>query len=523
MAQIKLESRARFLTINLVDILPLLKAQDLVVDHQVPDNLSESRAGVLQVDLASVRPGDIFMGYAGSGFDGNQNVPSAIVRRCSFVVCEDKQTLPNPSPVPWIQVREGRRAWAYLCAVAAGSPQRRLALGAVTGTNGKTSVAWIVRALLNRMGRDCLSIGTLGAYFNRQRLPLKNTTPGPDTIFPLLANAVQAEYKYGVLEVSSHALDQARVSPIAFAVCALTSFSRDHLDYHRTMDEYWEAKWRLFTDNLAPDGIALLHHSVATRMRPLRHATQRVWLYGHDLPPSTLQGIALELLEARIDGSRIRFTLPDTHQPLEGTIPYVGVHNAENFLVACAMVHEMTGLTPDPALWPGLDPIPGRLESVRCDSARDSLGDEESSPTVLVDYAHTPDGLAKVLDTARSFCRGRLWVVFGCGGDRDHGKRGEMARVAQAGADMVVVTTDNPRSESPQAIVSDILRGFKPPLTRIVLELDRAKAIALAVRRAHSDDVVVIAGKGHETTQIVGDREVEFDDRLTAQRILTTL
>jgi len=430
-------------------------------------------------DSRAVAPGSLFACIPGAHADGHDHAPAAVAAGAAALLVER----PLGLGVPEVQVPSVRRALGPVAAAVAGDPSRDLAVLGVTGTNGKTTVVHLLAAVLDAAGVPATTIGTLTGA---------RTTPEAPALQESLA-AARAEGREAVaMEVSSHALDQHRVDGTRFAVAAFTNLSPDHLDHHRTMEAYFAAKARLFTPELADRAVVCTD---SAHGRLLRDSAQVPTL-----------GVSLAdaedlVLEAR--GARFTWRGRPVHLPLAGAF------NVRNALVA-AEVAVAAGLAPaDVASGLSAAPVvPGRLEPV-----------EAGQPfTVLVDYAHTPDGLGQVVDALRPLTEGRLLVVFGCGGDRDTAKRPLMGAAA-ATADRVVLTSDNPRSEDPGAIIEAVRAGI-PPATDLTVEPDRRSAIALALAEARPGDVVLIAGKGHETTQVVGDRVLPFDDREVARALL---
>jgi UDP-N-acetylmuramoyl-L-alanyl-D-glutamate--2,6-diaminopimelate ligase len=343
--------------------------------------------------------------------------------------------------------------------------------------------------------------------------PTNHTTPDPDVLFALLRRAVNEQITTVLMEVSSIALAQERLAPLKFDAVAFTSFSRDHLDFHGSMEEYLAQKLRLFSEHLKLGARIALSRplvNLAAKSSPA-HSTDR-WSYDGQAHSATagFQGVHYSLREASSNGAV--YSLHRGVNVLTGRGPFLSALAWENFTAALLLSEAILGRTPDPRHWANLEAVPGRLERVR--SARDTDVD------VIVDYAHTPDALEKTLAELRPLTRGKLWCVFGCGGDRDRGKRPEMGLIAGRLADHVLLTSDNPRSEDPQSILDEIARGLdQRPFLSFV---DRRAAITHAVHHATTGDVVLIAGKGHETYQMIGTNRVPFDDRLEARHALET-
>ena len=412
-------------------------------------------------DSRHVVPGSLFGGVPGSTVDGHDLAPAAVDAGAVALLCE------RLLPVEATQVRvDGtRRAMGPVAAAFHGHPSRRLRVAGVTGTNGKTTVTWLLRAVLEAAGMPTGVIGTLGGA---------RTTPESTDLQALLAGFVEEGRQAVAMEVSSHALDQHRVDGTWFEVVGFTNLSQDHLDYHGDMESYFAAKAALFTPGFARIGVVNADDPWGRRL----------------------------LEEARIE------VRPYSVRPDFGSDAGFQAANAA-CAAAMADVLGVDRATVEAGL-AGAEPVPGRYEHV----------DAGQPFAVVVDYAHTPDALRAVLTTARGETDGRVLLVFGCGGDRDRGKRPLMGKVAAELSDLAVLTNDNPRSEDPVEIMTAVLAGV--PLRRSVLvEPDRRAAIALVLEAAHPGDVVVIAGKGHETGQTTGDTTVPFDDRVVARELLT--
>ena len=428
----------------------------------------------------------LFFALQGSSADGADYVADAVARGAVAVVA----SRPITSPVPVVVIPESRihRVLAQASATVCDRPEAGIDLVGVTGTNGKTTVTSLVARLAQSMGWNGAIIGTLTN---------ERTTPAAPELYRTLArlrrdfDATRAK-SVVALEVSSHALDQQRVVGSRFAVVAFTNLSHDHLDYHRTMEAYFAAKARLFTPEYSSRAV--------------------IWVddpYGAQLASST----PLAVTEvSRRHASDISSTLSGTVFFWRGHLvntPLVGDYNIDNALLAMAILVEL-GAPEDEvaAAMAGASAVPGRFEVVH-----------QGDVTVIVDYAHTPQGLERLLISVRELCSGRVVTVFGCGGERDASKRPAMGKVASRLSDLTVVTSDNPRHESPDAIIDAIIAGVVGPAD-VLREVDRRAAIARALESARPGDVVVVAGKGHETTQTFADRVVEFDDREVVRELL---
>jgi len=461
-------------------------------------------AGV-HYDSRRIQPGWAFVAIRGEVADGLQFVEAARRRGAAVIIAD------RPAPddtAPWIQVSGARAALAQLSANWFGRPAEQLRLVGVTGTNGKTTTSWLIEALLRAAGIRPGLLGTIEYHIGEAVLPSPHTTPESYDLQELLAHMRAAGCGAAVMEVSSHALAMDRVWGCPFEVAVFTNLTQDHLDYHQTMEAYAEAKRRLFQGlGAPPPRTAVVNTDDPWAKRMTAGFGGNVLGFGLG-PEAQLR--AVDLVN---EPSGLRFTLqgPDGYRrPLATAL--LGRVNALNLLAAIGAGWSL-GLDPDAvvAAAASLPRVRGRFERVFAGQPF----------TVVVDYAHTPDALTNVLGLARELARGKVRVVFGCGGDRDRGKRPLMAHAASAGADAVLVTSDNPRSEAPLAIIEEIVHGL--PAARAQVDPDRASAIRTAVRAAQPGDVVVIAGKGHEDYQIIGDQKLPFDDVREARAALHEL
>jgi UDP-N-acetylmuramoyl-L-alanyl-D-glutamate--2,6-diaminopimelate ligase len=433
----------------------------------------------LAVDSRAVTPGTAFVAVRGERVDGHRYVAEAVARGAVLLVVEHALEL----DVPQIVVADTRAAISRLADAFYDHPSRAMDVFGITGTNGKTTVSYLFRSIAEAAGLPCGVIGTLGGALGRRTWPLENTTPLALELHAVLAAMRDAGARAVAMEVSSHALALGRVDDVRFHAAALTNVSRDHLDFHGTFERYVAAKRRLF--DLAPRAVLNVDD-----------ASGRA--FAGELPGALTYAIdrsaQLEATALALHGDGTRFDAGGLH--VEIGLP--GRFNVANALAAIGLAR--TAGIGDEAIVRGLAAaraVPGRMERIG------AFGID-----AIVDYAHTPDALANVLRAARETTRGRLIVVFGCGGDRDPGKRVEMGRVAAAGADAVIVTSDNPRGEDPAAIAAAVADGI---VAEVIL--DRRAAIRRAIDDARAGDTVVVAGKGHEAYQIVGVERLPFDDR----------
>ncbi|MFL5524306.1 MAG: UDP-N-acetylmuramoyl-L-alanyl-D-glutamate--2,6-diaminopimelate ligase, partial [Gemmatimonadaceae bacterium] len=444
-----------------------------------------------------VRPGELFIAVRGWNTDGHDYLDAAAKRGAAAVIVEDASRTSLPS----LEVREGRRSAAVAAAVAHGEPARGLRLLGVTGTNGKTTTTSIMRHLFDNGSGSSASIGTLGVLVGSSGEVLPGgsglTTPGPVELQRVLRVLVDRGVRTVAMEVSSHSLDQRRVDGLEFDVAVFTNLTRDHLDYHGTMERYLEAKARLL-DYLKPGGTVILNAD-APEWKALRATKKRI-TFGVRADADVRAGS----VQFTSEGSAWRLDTPKGSVDI--SLPLIGDVNVENALAAAAAGIALGQSLEDIARSLATVPqVPGRLEII------------STRPTVLRDYAHTPDALERSLTTARAFTRGKLIVVFGCGGDRDKGKRPLMGGIAERGADCAIVTSDNPRTEDPDAIIDGIEAGMRK--SRHERLTDRLAAIKRAIEIARDGDIVLLAGKGHETYQIRGTTSYPFDEKEIVQEI----
>lgn len=439
------------------------------------------RPAGITIDSRSVRDGDLFVCIAGATVDGHDHAPAAVAAGAAALLC----ARPLAIDVPQLVTPDPRRAVGPVAASLYGDPSHDLDVIGITGTNGKTTTAHLLGAILRGCGRAARVHGTLSGA---------RTTPEAPDLQARLAEARDAGDRAVVMEVSSHALALHRVDGTRFEVSVFTNLGHDHLDLHGSLEEYFRAKARLFTPSLSRRAVLNVDDP---------HG--RLLADTVDLPVHPFGLADAADLEVRTASTTFRWRGVPVRVPLGGSV------NVSNALAALTTA-EVLGVAPSDAAVAIADapPVPGRFELV--------AGPPEYPATVLVDYAHTPDGLDTLLRSVRGVTsEGRLLVVFGCGGDRDVDKRPLMGRVATDLADVVIVTSDNPRHEAPSAIAADIVSAMSSAAReRTVVELDRRAAIGLAIERARPGDVVVVAGKGHESTQVIGDVVTPFDDRTVA-------
>jgi UDP-N-acetylmuramoyl-L-alanyl-D-glutamate--2,6-diaminopimelate ligase len=466
----------------------------------------------LEYDSRRVTPGDVFVAMRGESSDGNKFIDQAVAAGAVAIVSDSASQKPRPD-VAWAQVPHGRRALARLSANFYRKPAERLAITGITGTNGKSTTAFLLESILAAAGRRSALIGTIEYHVAGNILPAPHTTPEALELNRILAEALGQGATEAVMEVSSHALEQQRVYGTPFDVAVFTNLTRDHLDYHHTMEEYFRSKQMLFAGcgTEAPRAAVInLDDEFGARLVPFSKArSATVWTYGW-----TKGEVHAEKVEIAPRGTRFDLVTPACTIPVFS--PLIGKVNVYNILAAagaallrgCDSGSVAKGVA-------GLARVPGRFERVDC----------QQPFTVVIDYAHSDDALRNLTALAREFVqsggqKGRVITVFGCGGDRDRAKRPLMGEAAGRGSDFVVLTSDNPRSEDPLAIINDAMVGLQRSGVKYKTEPDRKAAIALALNEANPADIVLIAGKGHEKVQVTRDGTIPFDDVEAARRVL---
>ena len=474
---------------DLVAVLP-----DARIDGVAP----EVEVSGVSHDSRTVNPGDLFVAIRGQKSDGAAHVPEAIARGAAAIASE--RPAPSGSLVPWVRVGNSRKALALAAAELAGNPSEKLVLAGVTGTNGKTTTATLLAALLEqRFGRAGF-LGTVGYRTGRRDTDAARTTPDAAVLQELLAEMVDAGVPAAAIEVSSHALALDRVAGCRFDVAVFTNLTRDHLDFHRDMDDYFETKAMLFSLR-KPGAAGVINVDDPWGPRLAAAAARPVITTSSREAPADVraENIRCDLSETSFDLAR------PGHPPFRVSSPLLGRFNVDNLLSAAAAALAL-GLSEEEvaAGCASVVRVPGRLEPV-----------EAGQPyRILVDYAHTPDALERLLLAVRELTDRKIILVFGCGGDRDRGKRFPMGEIAGRLADIAIATSDNPRSEDPQAILAEVAAGLAASgATKALKIVDRRDAIRAAIDFANPGMVVVIAGKGHESTQVIGSEEVPFDDR----------
>ncbi len=474
-------------TCSLAALLPELVANEFA-------DLAVS--GVCQ-DSRLVQTGDLFCARAGGRFKGTDFVADAIEKGAAAVLVDSSEDLDvDLFRVPVIPVKGLVKQMGLIASRFYGEPSRQLRIIGITGTNGKTSCSHFLAQALNAAGSRTAVIGTVGNGFPEDLQSATHTTPDAIGLQALLADLLDQGAETVVMEVSSHALDQHRVSGVEFDVAAFTNLSRDHLDYHGSMDAYGEAKARLFTDWPLRAAVICVDDRFGSVLAERLQGQQKVFAFGEQ------QG-AIQASGIKLTKNGLTAQLQTPWGEISAHTQVVGQFNLWNLMLTTGVLGALDYSAEQiESLLAGLTAVPGRMECLGA----------ENQPLVVVDYAHTPDALEKALQAARQHTEGDLVCVFGCGGDRDQGKRAEMGKIARQLADKTVVTSDNPRTEDPQQIIAMILQGTGDGNDVSVLA-DRAEAIRSAVLNANENDVVLVAGKGHEDYQEVNGVRLPFLDR----------
>ncbi|MDR3739345.1 MAG: UDP-N-acetylmuramoyl-L-alanyl-D-glutamate--2,6-diaminopimelate ligase [Terracidiphilus sp.] len=494
--------------------------KNLIAEVSVLGATGESDTPITGVEYDSrrVRPGSVFVAMKGGTTDGNKFVEKALAAGAMGIITDSGVTFDHllvyNSGTPAVEVEHGRRALAEASAAFFGHPEKRLAATGITGTNGKTTTALLTEQLLNCAARKTVLIGTIEYHVGGEVRKSLHTTPESRDLFELMAEGVARGASELVTEVSSHGLDQGRAWGVPFDVAVFTNLTRDHLDYHQTMEKYYQAKRLLFDGTVYPAPRVAVINAGDERGKPLAAAARRagaeVRTYGIGQGDWRAESVKLTP-----GGAVIQLATPAGSGEILSRL--AGEVNVLNLLAALTAAHargvEFADLC---AFAPLLQPVPGRFEPV----------DAGQPFAVIVDYAHTDDALRNLTKLARQMTAqtgGRIITVFGCGGDRDRTKRPKMGLAAGEGSDLVFATSDNPRSEEPQAILNEIEPGLKASGVKYTIEPDRSTAIDLAVNAACENDVVLIAGKGHEKEQILATGTIPFDDAEVARAALAKL
>lgn len=457
-------------------------------------------------DSKKVSDGSLFVAIKGASQDGHKFIDEAVNKGARIVVHQEPfDACPAGGKAVFIRVKDTRKALGRLAARFYGNPSAALKVVGVTGTNGKTTITYLIENILAGAGFNPAVIGTINYRFNGKAVPAGNTTPGPVDIQSLLADMLKNKVNYAVMEVSSHSLDQDRVEAVRFSHAIFTNLTQDHLDYHGTIDNYFQAKARLFRK--MPGGSVSIINNDSPYAKDIVSLTgSRVLTYG------LTEQCDVYATDINFNVSGTSFTAHTPRGELDIRSALIGRHNVYNLLAAIAFgVSEKLKTSSISSAIRDFKFVPGRLE--RIDRGQDFF--------VFVDYAHTDDALVNVLTALRELSKKRIIAVFGCGGDRDKAKRPKMGKAVSQLADFALITSDNPRSEDPQSIIKDILKGIDKDNYKVVEQ--REKAIKEALSMARSGDIILIAGKGHETYQITKGRSAPFDDREVVKQCLRSM
>jgi UDP-N-acetylmuramyl-tripeptide synthetase len=474
--------------------------------HQRDPKFADLEIRGITCDSKKVSRGFIFVAIKGTHADGHKFIPEALERGAKAVIIQyPVSSLQSPEKACFLEVDDTRRALAKLAVEFYGAPSPRIKVIGITGTNGKTTVSYLIEAILKEANFQPAVIGTINYRFKDKIFPSKNTTPGPVELQALLADMLKEGIGYAVIEVSSHALQQDRTEGIDFCSAIFTNLSQDHLDYHGTMENYFQAKARLFK-NIAPGAFIIINNDDKFAGRIKELVSAQVITYGIKNSADVMAE------EIKFNLEHTDFLLVTSKERLILRSKLIGCHNIYNILAAVSWaVKEGIGCSIIKSAIEGFHCVPGRLQKI------DFKGDFK----VFVDYAHTEDALGNVITALRNLASKGIIVVFGCGGERDKTKRPKMGALVTELADFAIITNDNPRSEDPQGIIEDIKKGIKEENFCVVPE--RREAIKKALNMARTGDIVLIAGKGHEAYQILKDRTVDFDDCQVVKECLRSM
>ena len=482
---------------SLIRCLPGAKLLSLGKDFKV--------AGI-SCDSGLTKKGFVFVAQKGLSCDGHSFIAKAVDNGAQAVIVQNAAAkIKSVKGVTFLKVSDTKEALVKLAGAFYRNPEKKLKFIGVTGTNGKTTITYLIEAILKSSGHKTAVIGTINYRFSGRVIPAGNTTPGILTLQSLFSEMLKKDVDSVVMEVSSHALDQQRIKGIDFKAAIFTNLTQDHLDYHKTMNAYFKAKSRLFA-GLSSKALAVINNDddFGTKLKSLTRA--KVVTYGIDNTAD------LTAKQINFNICNTQFLLCWRGKSFKVKSPLIGRHNVYNVLAAAAYCLA-SGISPRKiiAALEGFGNVPGRLERIKT----------KSGITVFVDYAHTDDALTNVINTLKGLPANRIIIMFGCGGSRDRSKRQKMGRVASELADYVVITSDNPRSEKPMDIISDIKKGINK--NNYVVVTDRKAAIIKALSLASSGDIVLLAGKGHENSQVFKNKKIHFDDREVARECLRSM
>lgn len=478
-----------------------MNLSELLKDVEVKEIVGNQQLAVTGVSFDSrlVAPGNLFVCITGFESDGHAFAPMAIEKGAAVIVCEkDLREL----GVTCVIVENSRAALAKIAANYYGHPEQKFCLIGVTGTNGKTTVTYLIKSVLEAMGKKVGLIGTNQNMIGNEVIPSKRTTPDSLELMRLFSRMAEASVDYVVMEVSSHSLVLDRVSACTFQVGGFTNITQDHLDFHKTMEEYLEAKGELF--RISKKGVLNADDKSVTRLREIA-TCEELLTYGEN-PESDIAVSEVELKE-----NGVFFTMVYQGKTYQVELGIPGKFSVYNALTALGCLVQ-AGIPMEEAV--------RCLKKARGVKGRVELVETGKEFSVIIDYAHTPDGLENVIGTIRGFAKGRVITLFGCGGDRDKTKRPKMGKIASELSDFSILTSDNPRTEDPNAIIEDVLVGVKEGGGAYTVIPNRFEAIEYALDFAEKDDIILLAGKGHETYQILADRTITFDEREIVRKLL---
>jgi len=457
-------------------------------------------------DSKAVKKSFVFVAIKGSRQDGSRFIKDAVANGAGIVVVEEGQRkIKVPEKVKLLKVNDCREFLSEACAEFYGRPSGKIKIIGITGTNGKTTVAYLIEAIAKKAGYACGVIGTINHRFKDQKITAKNTTPGPGELQELLSKMLKQRIKYCAMEVSSHALDQKRVAGVNFTHAIFTNLTQDHLDYHKNLENYFQAKAKLFRA-LTPASVAIINNDDQYSRRLKQLTSAKVLTYGI----KNKADFSARNIKFSMSGSTFTLSAPGIKAKMKSNL--VGRHNIYNILTAIAWgFSENLDFGKIQSAIENFKTVPGRLEKVNSGKGYN----------IFVDYAHTPDALFNAISSLRPLAGKKIIVVFGCGGERDKLKRPKMGRIVTQLADYAIITSDNPRSEDPMRIIRDICAGIRKNNFRVIP--DRFKAIQAGLRLAEKDDCLLIAGKGHENYQVLKNKVLNFSDRKAAQKCLGSM
>ncbi|MBM3246279.1 MAG: UDP-N-acetylmuramoyl-L-alanyl-D-glutamate--2,6-diaminopimelate ligase [Candidatus Omnitrophica bacterium] len=471
----------------------LLKA---IGSYRSHSPLEDFQVRGISCNSQEVKEDFVFIAIKGNKEDGHRFIPEAIDKGAKVIITQSPRhhVTTSPKEINFIEVEDARKALAKLAAEFYGYPSSEIKVAGITGTNGKTTITYLIEAILKEAGATAGVIGTINYRFKDRAIPSKNTTPGPIELQSMLRDMLKEGAKYAVMEVSSHALDQERAAGIKFSSAVFTNLTQDHLDYHQTLENYFQAKARLFS-GMAPGSFAVINNDNEYGRRLKAMTPAQVVSYGIEQPADMTAG------NINFDIAHSEFSLISAKDKIRLKTSLIGRYNIYNILAAAAWaLEEGIDLSAVKSAIEKFTLVPGRLERINF----------KGDFSVFVDYAHTEDALKNVIGALRPLARNKLIVVFGCGGERDQTKRPKMGCCVTELADYAILTSDNPRSEDPQKIIDDIKKGISRDNYSIIPE--RRQAIRESLGRALPGDIVLVAGKGHENYQVLKDKTLHFDD-----------